>query len=86
MILINHIEINRPYIHFKGKLYYVHNIAENSETGEKMVIYQMLYPPYEMYCRSLEMFSEKIDINRKGNITGQTNRFVLFNGDLNLNK
>ena len=60
--------IKRPYMHFKGKLYYVHDILIDSETEEKIVSYQQLYPPYEMYSRSLKMFKEEIDFNRKDNL------------------
>lgn len=80
---MGNIEVNRPYLHFKGNLYYVHSIVEDTETGESLVIYQALYPPYKMYSRSMEMFSGKIDTDRKDNVTGQTNRFKLFDGKLN---
>ncbi len=80
------VEVNRPYIHFKGRLYYVHSIVEHTETGEKLVVYQALYPPYGMYTRSFEMFIEKIDPKRVDNVTGQEKRFELFTGDLNFLK
>lgn len=75
------IEIQRPYRHFKGKLYYVHNILEHTETGEKIVAYQALYPPYGMYARPLEMFLEKIEKGRIDNITNQVYRFELYTGE-----
>lgn len=75
------IEIQRPYRHFKGKLYYVHNILEHTETGEKIVAYQALYPPYDMYARPLEMFLEKIEKGRIDNITNQVYRFELYTGE-----
>lgn len=31
------IEVQRPYRHFKGKLYYVHSIVTHTETEEKLV-------------------------------------------------
>ena len=34
------IEVQRPYRHFKGKLYYVHNIVTHTETEEVLVSYQ----------------------------------------------
>ena len=34
------IETQRPYRHFKGKLYYVHNIVTHTETEEVLVSYQ----------------------------------------------
>lgn len=77
---------NRPYIHFKGNLYYVHNIVEHTETGELLVVYQCLYPPFGMYTRSLSMFEEDVDVDREDNVTGQSKRFMLFDGKMNIKK
>lgn len=52
---------NRPYLHFKGKMYFVHRIAEDTETGKKMVCYQALYPPYKNYVRNYDMFASEVD-------------------------
>jgi len=72
--------IKRPYMHFKGGLYYVHDLVEHAETGETLVSYQALYPPYKMYVRPLEIFLDKVDLNNSDNITNQTHRFELYKG------
>lgn len=74
------IEIQRPYRHFKGNLYYVHSIVTNSETREKYVSYQCLYEPYGMFVRPLDMFLEEVEEGREDNITGQKYRFELYKG------
>ncbi len=49
------------YRHFKGNVYQIITIARHSETKVKMVVYQQLYAPYEVYVRPLDMFMSKID-------------------------
>lgn len=52
---------NRIYKHFKGDSYLVLDIVLNSETMEKMVLYQALYGDGEKYVRPYKMFISEVD-------------------------
>jgi len=55
------------YKHFKGNIYQIITLARHSEDGTKMVVYQQMYEPYEVYVRPLEMFMSKIDTRKYPN-------------------
>jgi len=55
------LKINTVYRHFKGDLYLVEAVAENTETGENMVIYRALYEDFKLYARPYDMFMSEVD-------------------------
>lgn len=54
------IEIGKIYKHFKGHIYKVINFATDSETLEKVVIYQNLETD-EIWVRNYDMFNSLVD-------------------------
>ena len=72
------LKINRVYKHFKGNKYLVQDIALNSETLEKYVVYRALYGESSLWVREKEMFLSKVDKEKYPNIE-QKYRFELQN-------
>lgn len=52
---------NEVWRHFKGKQYLIIDIAEHTETNEKMVCYQAMYGDFKKYVRPLSMFLSEVD-------------------------
>ena len=57
------VKIGKVYRHFKGNYYFVENIAFDSETQERMVVYKPLYDRDDkkmIWVRPEKMFLEEI--------------------------
>jgi len=72
------IEVKAVYRHFKGKLYFVEDIATHSETQELYVVYRELYDDYKCFVRPLEMFASEVDHDKYPDVK-QKYRFELVN-------
>lgn len=73
------VQIGKVYRHFKGNYYFVENVAYDSETRERMVVYKPLYNREDgrfLWVRPEKMFLEEIP-ERPDNVTGQKFRFEL---------
>ena len=55
------LKIKGIYRHFKGKYYYVEDVAYDSETKEQMVVYRRLYDDHSLWVRPLYMFLSEVD-------------------------
>ena len=49
------------YQHFKGNLYKIITVAEHTETGKMLVIYEALSGTHKHYVRPLDMFMSTVD-------------------------
>lgn len=75
---MNEVKVGKVYRHFKGNYYYVVDVALDSETNERMVVYKPLYKRTDsmLWIRPEKMFIEEIP-ERPDNITGQKYRFAV---------
>lgn len=73
------VQIGKIYRHFKGNYYFIEDIALDSETKERVVIYKPLYERQDskIWVRREKMFLEEIPVERPDNITSQKYRFEL---------
>ena len=55
------IKIGKTYRHFKGNLYKVIDIANDSESDNKLVIYEALYGENTHWARPYDMFNSLVD-------------------------
>ena len=70
---MDHVEVGKVYRHFKGTYHQVLNIALDSETQERMVVYNHK-DNGQIWVRPEKEFLEEIP-KRSDNTTGQKHRF-----------
>lgn len=68
------IEIGKTYRHFKGNLYKVIDIVNDSESNndeeyKKVVIYEALYGDNLRWARAYDMFNSLVDSEKYPNVT-----------------
>lgn len=71
---IMQVQSGEVYRHFKGKFYYVMAVAQDSETLEKVIVYQHLDHTKGVWTRKESSFLEEIPA-REDNVTGQKHRY-----------
>ena len=52
---------NEVWCHFKGGEYKIITIAQETETGPNLVIYEALYKEHKVFARQLAMFMSEVD-------------------------
>lgn len=55
------LKVHGVYRHFKNKYCVVEDVAEHTETGEKLVIYRALYGENKLWARPYDMFLSEVD-------------------------
>lgn len=62
------------YQHFKGNKYKIITLAQDTETGDILVIYQAIQGEQKTFAREVSMFMSEVDHVKYPNVT-QKNRF-----------
>jgi hypothetical protein len=70
------VKIKGIYKHFKGNYYIVEDIAYDSETKNKIVVYRRLYEDNSLWVRDYDMFLSEVDHIKYPNVA-QKYRFEL---------
>lgn len=72
---------NEIYRHFKGNMYRILTLAQDADTGDRVVVYQALYGDNTVYVRALTAFMERLD-EHKYPYADQVHRFELLDNPM----
>ena len=53
--------------HFKGNIYRIEDFSRHTETGELLVNYRQMYPPYQLFSRPEAIFCSPVDKDKHPN-------------------
>ena len=59
--IVRHFKRENVNLETAEYLYRILAFAQHTENGEKLVIYQALYPPYKTCARPYDMFMSEVD-------------------------
>ena len=59
---------NEVWRHFKGGEYKIIAMAQETETGANLVIYEALYKEHKVFARQLDMFMSEVDHEKYPNV------------------
>lgn len=62
------VKIKGIYKHFKGDYYIVEDIANDSETCKKIVVYRALYGDGQLWVRPIDSFLSEVDHEKYPNV------------------
>lgn len=51
------------YRHYKGRFYWLIDVARHSETEEDLAVYRCLYGDFSLWVRPLAMFTEQVEVD-----------------------
>lgn len=61
-----HFGIGSVVKHYKGKIYRIEEFGTDVHTGEIVVVYRQMYPPYQLLIRNEKDFCDEIAPDQEG--------------------
>ena len=64
--MLNEMILSGFYKHYKGGVYYVHGVAQHTETGELLVIYSGPHMGESFHARPASMWFNQVGVDKAG--------------------